>query len=518
MSKETFETIAIFTESSTYIKIEQEKKYEIKTTQGHSQLRDLLHFSPDEQWIYYCTSAEKPEKRRSILSLWSLPENVIHKVNRFTGETVVIENSKMKPIHCFTVRYGFLIVCDGSHMKAMTDDDYTLFFDEELNSKGDQINGCTLKIVNDKLLLFISRNGHCIPVYSFEKEKDKWQLKLYQEISIPYNINFCAFGSGSYSNYLMTCLDCFVSPFIGVLKDGKIVDSGIVLKVPWEKGESQKGEEGDRPEGESEEDSDTRKYSMMADWAPNSSLVALGLEEGMCCVFDLETREPVVTFHNAKRAEAGIYYEKGQIRTIRFSPVPSVPLLVFGEDREWIHFVDTVTWKHQVIKAPMDEMINGVKFSSDGRFLCVAFNSCIIEYQISVAVPSLKQICIKFLSRQNMDVSVLPLDLRQQILKEKQYHESAIKKPVETPEQEQSEKKGETQEEEHKQEQSEKKDETHNEEHKKEQSEKKDETHNEEHKQEQSEKKDETHNEEHKQEQSEKKQQIEQDESKDAQN
>jgi len=308
-----------------------------------------------------------------------------------------------------------IAVANGSEMKLIKEhDDNGIIFEGSLNDyNGSQINGLLIKQIDGHFFVFVSRNASYINIFEIvpKEEGDAFELKHVSDIDTGFNVNFIAFGNGPiWSDCLITCLDNFEKPlcykYVG---DNKFEECNFNLNIPWLKKDIPN--ENTKTDEENQREEAFVRNSMKADWSPNSSIVALGLEEGQCIVWDVASGRMIGEFQNHSKALSSSYGDSGvQIRTITFSPSVDVPILVFGESNAYLHFIDTISWNEKMIKAPSKQEINGIKFTNDGRTLIVAFTNRIAEYRVTVGIPPLSELIINYISKnmEKFDMSLLP--------------------------------------------------------------------------------------------------------------
>jgi len=329
----------------------------------------------------------------------------------------MIENSNLMNIHCFCVNYGLIALANGRHIKIIAEHNSNeILMDQELASDypGDQINGITIEKLEDHYFIFISRNGNFINVLEVVEEDSKFIAKHCHDIDAGKNVNSISFGKKQYSSYFITCLDYFELPYFSKYENGSFNEVKFNLDVPWLRHKQSEGIEADQY-------SSRARYSMKSDWDPERPIVAIGLEDGFCMVWNVEDGKLIANYENeTKDHNASLFSSTVQVRTVTFSPNPDIPLLVFGESKGYLHFVDTIMWTCQTIKAPSNEEINGIKFTNDGKTLIVAFSSRLVEYKITVGIPPLFDLCMGYIkkNKDNLDISNLPDDLKFKIVQQ----------------------------------------------------------------------------------------------------
>eukprot|EP01120_Amphizonella_sp_Union-15-10_P016114 TRINITY_DN839_c0_g1_i1.p1 TRINITY_DN839_c0_g1~~TRINITY_DN839_c0_g1_i1.p1 ORF type:complete len:497 (+),score=81.43 TRINITY_DN839_c0_g1_i1:44-1534(+) len=389
-----FQPSVTFDDSAVFVHVNQVKEYLVKTESGHSQLRDLLHFSSDGKSLYFCNIEEPVSGQHTF---WLSYKNVVCKLDLESGIVTKVNNSIESRILCYTVNYGYIIISNGSKIKILSEADQEILHHSPLTDfHGDQINGVTLKKIDGRLLLFVSRNGGYVIVFELVRTEEGLSLELHQKVLVSKNANSVIFGSGPYARYMVACLDDSEWPWIGTI-DQNLQIQPFPAKFPPHQSQY---------EGYS-------RSSMLASWFPSKPVFALGSEDGTCDVVDFMESKCIVEYNSY-----GKNLKFSQIRTIAFSQNQEAsPILVFGEESGLLHIVETHSWTCKQIKVPSSELINGLKFSSDFRHLYVAFSSRIIKYRIFSEIASLKQLTINYISSlgDKIDISSLPLELQEKI-------------------------------------------------------------------------------------------------------
>lgn len=93
-----------------------------------------------------------------------------------------------------------------------------------------------------------------------------------------------------------------------------------------------------------------RCHSMMTAWWGNTGIGAMGIEQGFCVVFDFDKEKVLAVLTNKDQSMADLYGSSTQIRIVAFSS--RFPILIFAESTAYIHVVDMLTWKQQILPPP----------------------------------------------------------------------------------------------------------------------------------------------------------------------
>lgn len=116
------------------------------------------------------------------------------------------------------------------------------------------------------------------------------------------------------------------------------------------------------------------------------TLLAAASQDGTLCVWDLVSRQLVFKQKSSQKNGTGA------IRSLKFSPIPGMDLLVFAEHENTVHVVDCREFKRyqlipvaSTIPALSDRQhIAGIAFSCDGKRLFIGQTSELVEFAVNV--------------------------------------------------------------------------------------------------------------------------------------
>eukprot|EP00029_Vermamoeba_vermiformis_P013025 TRINITY_DN7962_c0_g1_i1.p1 TRINITY_DN7962_c0_g1~~TRINITY_DN7962_c0_g1_i1.p1 ORF type:complete len:434 (-),score=-9.59 TRINITY_DN7962_c0_g1_i1:59-1360(-) len=162
----------------------------------------------------------------------------------------------------------------------------------------------------------------------------------------------------------------------------------------------------------------------------NGPLFAMGTLDGRCFIWNVETRELVQVMynlidllkkHNKIEIEAHRFANNG-IMNVRFNPAPRLKhILAFAEASNYVHIVDTRTFKEQIIPIGKGNPISGLCFSHDGTKLYVATMRGVNVYDLYMR-SSLLEHCTVFIMENlakkdeyGWNISDLPTDLQRKL-------------------------------------------------------------------------------------------------------
>jgi hypothetical protein len=252
------------------------------------------------------------------------------------------------------------------------------------------VNAVSMTHVGDRFLLVVVCNGGTNPMFEFlPLGNDSFKVTYFDSAKCPYNCNNVAFGTGNYSRFM--CAGSDRVPFPLVFE----IDEDSRLKYL----ENKKVELSAVNSLTSPEDYSARYDSVMTAWWGETSVVAMGLDQGHCVVFDFDSNKIIAILSNKDKTHSTA--SQCGIRTVAFSS--KYPILIFAESRKYLHIVDMRTWKQQILEPPRLEPgdnrfdnadINGISWVPDQRILYVAYGHCIQEYFLSYGMPSLLDLCV----------------------------------------------------------------------------------------------------------------------------
>lgn len=145
--------------------------------------------------------------------------------------------------------------------------------------------------------------------------------------------------------------------------------------------------------------------SVTVGWAPwpQKSIVAAGTDTNRLIIYDfdaahalLEEKEPNHVF-DFEESQATILFQaqlSSPVRLVKFSPVPSIPILAVAEKGPFLNFIDCRDWSHERIALPQEPKrktpaeINGLAWKPDASAIIVSLDHGIFYLNVKL-VPSL---------------------------------------------------------------------------------------------------------------------------------
>jgi WD40 repeat protein len=156
-------------------------------------------------------------------------------------------------------------------------------------------------------------------------------------------------------------------------------------------------------------------------------LFAMGTLDGRCFIWNVGTRELVQVMynlidllkrHNKIEIEAH-RFANNSVLNVKFNPAPKLKhILVFAEASNYVHIVDTRTFKEQILPIGKGNPIAGLCFSPDGTKLYVATLHGVKVYSFYMRASLLEHCSVYImenLSKIGWNISDLPADLHRRL-------------------------------------------------------------------------------------------------------
>lgn len=273
------------------------------------------------------------------------------------------------------------------------------------------------------------------------------------------NINCLAQGKGTYTDYLVGAPDYESRIYIFIRSYDKLEDPHQVYRyrdenvedcrqVIFELVEQQQNHHsiimpiGIKPEPKTDEEkkalgneysdyqlryghSDFTPNSLNLAWAPwyHRSIIAAGTDSGRLFIYDFDAvqrllceHEPTHIFDWHESRSTVLFQAKldYSVRLLKFSPVPSVPILAVCETNTFISFIDCRDWHIERIKLPnigarrnFEIVTCGMTWAPDASAVYVSTNRGIIVYKVKL-LPSLSdRVLVQMVNNYDYDPSEL---------------------------------------------------------------------------------------------------------------
>mmetsp|Transcript_23544 Transcript_23544/g.26115 ORF Transcript_23544/g.26115 Transcript_23544/m.26115 type:complete len:429 (+) Transcript_23544:45-1331(+) len=386
--------VASFPECRNFPRLIFKQAIPVNLLVSHGQLRDLMRFSSDDKWIYF------PITNGAF--------RLLIKINRLSGELVVVHdltsdaNIGSTSLHAIDVNYGYVALITSRRLVILSEDKSEVLFHEALEGVNSQINGVTLCNTGKKVFIYVAVNSGTGSVLGYEicpKEgTNKISLRNIQNVASGHLSAAISFG-GPKNRSVNICLDGFKQPWIGERKDDGTLVEDKTMTLDYTEVKSHRG---------------INYWSMMSSWDPTGDMVAIGCESS--------------GYHVISKALKKIIHKlpSGQVRCLKFSPNPSVPILALQHNQ--LRIVETDNWSsvkldREVTEGPGGHAwrrfnVNSLTWNRDGTKLLVAFLGCIVEYSVLIGVPTLCDICVTYVRKNIKDaekygwrMDILPPDL-----------------------------------------------------------------------------------------------------------
>jgi hypothetical protein len=178
-----------------------------------------------------------------------------------------------------------------------------------------------------------------------------------------------------------------------------------------------------------EEDSDSDSFgghsrvpkvnSLNLAWAPwhHRSIVAAGTDSNQLIIYDFDAAQALLAenspdhiFDETESVQTILYHRKftHPVRLLKFSPLPSVPILAVAVMTARVYFIDCNDWSIEWVSIP--STVTGMTWTRDASALLVATSEGCVSIRVK-KLPSLTDQLILQLSQSSAAIKELPSDL-----------------------------------------------------------------------------------------------------------
>jgi len=315
---------------------EEYKKYQVRTSIHHWQLRDMVTTSSNPNEIIYAHS------------------NTVNLLNTSTQKThTLMKNLVFNPT---SMCYGHGIVAIGGQRSQLLTKNIQTGAEKRICTGGTINNGLEIFSHFGDTRVLVCNNDETIKEYSI------YNMKRHSVLVHKAPVNSCS-----------------VSP------DGKILatvgDTNEIslFSIDQEKYRLIKTMKG------------TNDASFKVSWSPSSVYLAVSTQDGYVCVYDIRNTEEKL----AKIPSTQTPLVKGACRNVKFSPNIALDLLAFTEHVSHFTLVDARDFskKQTIALTPpeTDKHISGLAFSCLGDKLYVGTEMIVFEFDVDTTARRLFQ-------------------------------------------------------------------------------------------------------------------------------
>jgi hypothetical protein len=450
-----------------------EPTYKVNTDHAHFQLLNLLELNSEKNALYFyggendeCHVYRLELATGEIKKVEQITLRGLHCISSCYGFLAVCNGSNVQVLREST---GELVEGDWNEQSPGG------------QTNGVVIGLIRETTADETIVLLISRNGGELAIFNIiETANHKFKGELRQFINVDLNVNYAALGTYALSKYLIGAPDYGAGPLVFEIGDDGLFHrkdiglyfpqkntsamhcswqtQGTLLALATERGDcvvwdfttkkivkvlthckrmktQLEGKKGDKKSNPKEMQPEAQLNSSHND-SNNNTNVTSNAREQSDKVSKLEETENdnIQNADNEKteRAENEVASTTSDddtdriidfgsvfVRLCKFNPFPLFNyILVYAEFERFVHIVDTRSWDHQIIQYPLDELINGLCFSPDGRKLYVAHTKGISVYEFRFRTTLVEE-CLHFINKNRKlkdvyewDFAKLPLDLQ----------------------------------------------------------------------------------------------------------
>ncbi|KAI5172441.1 hypothetical protein NEFER03_1544 [Nematocida sp. LUAm3] len=316
---------------------EEYKKYQVRTSIHHWQLRDMVTTTTKLNEVIYTHS------------------NTINLLNTETQKShTIVKNLVFNPT---SICYGHGLVAIGGQRSQLVVKNITTGFEKRICTGGSINNGVEIFDHFGDIRVLVCNNDETIKEYSINS------MKKHSVIMHKAPVNSCA-----------------VSPdgkLLATVGDNNEVSLFSIGKEKYRLVKSMKA---------------TNDASFKVSWSPSSLYLAASTQDGYICIYDIRnTAQKISTIPSIQSPLV-----KGACRNVKFCPTISMDLLAFTEHVSHFTLVDTrdFTRKQSIALASpdADRHISGMAFSPNGESLFIGTEMLIFEFEIDTLKRRLFQI------------------------------------------------------------------------------------------------------------------------------
>lgn len=316
---------------------EEYKKYQVRTSIHHWQLRDMITATSKPHEVIYAHS------------------NTVNLLNTETQKThTLVKNLIFNPT---SICYGHGIVGIGGQRSQLVVKNLATSTEKRICTGGSINNGVEIYNYKGDTRVLVCNNDETVKEYSIATMK-KISVLMHKT-----PVNSCAVSPDE--SLLATVGDNNEVNIFGLGREKhKLITT---LKA-------------------------ANDASFKVSWSPSSSYIAASTQDGYICVYDIRnTAQKIATISSIQNPLV-----KGACRNVKFCPKISMDLLAFTEHVSHFTMVDTrdFTKKQSIaLSSPeTDKHISGLAFSSGGSSLFIGTEMLIFEFEIDTLKRRMLQV------------------------------------------------------------------------------------------------------------------------------
>ncbi|OAG28877.1 hypothetical protein NEDG_01016 [Nematocida displodere] len=307
---------------------EEYKKYQVRTSIHHWQLRDMVTTSPTAGEVIYAYS------------------NTVNLLNTRTQKThTLVKNLVFNPT---SICYGYGMIGIGGQRSQLVVKNVLSGTEQKICTGGSINNGVEIFCNSGDIRVLVCNNDETIKEYSLSN------MKRQSVLIHKAPVNNCSVSADG--------------KMLATVGDNNEINLFSIDKEKYRLVKTLKT---------------VNDASFKVSWSPSSMYLAASTQDGYVCVYDIRnTAQKLATIPSMQTPLV-----KGACRNVKFCPKLSLDLLAFTEHVSHFTVVDIRDFgKKQSIAVSSpesDKHISGLSFSSDGESLYVGTEMMIFEFDIN---------------------------------------------------------------------------------------------------------------------------------------